>query len=289
MSRIVKILICFVSLMLPNSLTFAQEKKIIIGTGIEYFAADRIYDNTGETFVTDSTFFEFRIPLYMMYQYNKYLNLKLTIPYIYRKTEYIYSDYDKLGKGMGDIDIADEIIIKENIEKGLLYKTTIVLTIPAGTSDLKGALADRELPTGGPLFGSQGVYKYGGSYNINTVLMGEKRFKKNKYSANVGYNITLPVLSNGEVINPGDIFSLELGYGYAVNESTAIGIDYESFSSGRTKVGGTKLDYSPGIIGRLNPNFTVKLPRAELNFVLKIPIHGKNEYKGVGYSFNIVF
>lgn len=289
MDRFIKFVFCSSLLFLASSVSFAQETKLRMGIGMEYFAADRMYDGAGEIFVQESTSFEFRNFVTLIYEYNKYFNLKLVIPYIYRKTEYTLSDYNQLGKGIGDIDLSNEIIVMENLEKGFSAKGALGLTIPTGTNNLKGELDNLKLPTGGPLVGSQGVFQYGGTYNLNVMFEAEKKYNKNRYGANVGYRMTFPVFPNEEKIDPGDIFVFGMDYKYEVNKDTVIGINYESFSSGRTEIGGSKLDYTRGIIGRINPNFTVELPAAKLNFMLKIPIFGRNEYKGLGYVFNIIF
>lgn len=289
MYRFIKIIIYSFLLLLTGSLGFAQETKLRMSIGTEYFAADRMYDGAGEIFVQESTSFEFRNFVTLIYEYNKYFNPKLVIPYIYRKTEYTLPDYNQLGKGIGDIDLSNEIIVLENIEKGFSAKGALGLTIPTGANNLKGELDNLKLPTGGPLIGSQGVFQYGGTYNLNVMFEAEKKYNKNRYGANVGYRMTFPVSANEEKINPGDIFVFGMDYKYDVNKDTIIGIHYESFSSGRTEKGGSKLDHTQGIIGRINPDFTVKLPAAKLNFMLKIPIYGRNEYKGLGYVFNIIF
>ncbi|MBI5555991.1 MAG: hypothetical protein HY920_09110 [Elusimicrobia bacterium] len=277
--------------MLVCSLAFGEDKKLHYGTGIEYFASDRIYDTTGQTIVTDGTVFEFRIPLYLMYQYSKFINLKLTVPYVYRKAEYINGEYDRLGKGVGDIDLSDEIVLKEETERKPLIKSKFILTFPTGTDNIQSCdLGPNELPTGGPLFGSEAVYWYGRTYNLDLVLLAEKTFDKNKYRTNLGYKVTFPTSSTGYRIKTGNVFHFSLGYQRLVAKEASIGIGFETSSAERIKMDSTVLNYSSGITGTLLPDFKVALSEnAKLGFSLKIPVFGKNEYKGVGYAFNIIF
>lgn len=272
-----------------QSFVSAQESKITFGTGLEYFASDRVYDETGGTQVTGNIVFEFRLPMFAAYQFNRYQNFKLIFPYIYRKVEYSDGSFDRLGKGLGDIDISSEMLIK--VETGIVpsLKAKSVLTIPTGKSNLKGSLGSNKMTTGGPLLGSQVVYKYGGTYNFDIALEVAKSLKEHTYLTNIGYKITLPVSANGRRINPGDLFHFGIGYTYSVNKETSIGLYFGSFSSGRTRIDGDNIDYTSGIIGKLGPKISVKLPNSKLNFALQIPIFGKNEYKGIGYSLIILF
>ncbi len=277
--------------MLICSLAFGEEKKVHYGMGVEYFASDRIYDTNGQTIVTDGTVFEFRFPLYLMYQYSKFINLKLTVPYVYRKAEYINGEYDRLGKGIGDIDLSDEIILKEETEGKPLIKSKFIFSFPTGTDNIQSCdLGQHELPTGGPLFGSEAVYWYGRTYNLDLVLLGEKTINKNKYAADLGYKITFPTSSTGYRIKTGNVFHFGLDYKNLVTKETTLGIGFETSSAERIKMDSKALNYTSGIIGTLVPNFEVALSdNALIHFSLRIPIFGKNEYKGVGYAVNIIF
>lgn len=277
--------------MLVYSLVFGAEKKLRYGTGVEYFATDRVYDTNGETIVTDSTVFEFRFPLYFMYNYNELSQLTFKIPYVYRKAEFIDSEFNRAGKGIGDIELYNEMILKKEIGflPQLIGKVGIIL--PTGTDNIQSCdLGDSELPTGGPLMGSDAVYWFGRTYNLVLQLNANKHFSKHTYGSLIGYTYTFPTATTGFRVKTGNIFNIGAGYEYAANNDTSLGIWLKSFSSERIKMDSIKLDYTPVIIGRLEPSFSVLLNSGcKMTFTLQIPVFGKNALKGLGYTYAILF
>jgi hypothetical protein len=268
----------------------AEDQKIIYGIGMESFVSDRAYNGDGDTFVLDSTIMEFRYPVFIGYNYNKWLNAKLTIPYVYRKAEYFEPGMDKLGKGIGDIELANTCRIMNEESKNPQLDIKLAFIIPSGTNDITGAIGSDKLPTGGPLFGSEGVYRYGGSYGIDPSILATKNIGNHKVSADVGYKITTAVSTETYEFNPGNIFHFALGYGYKASENTSIGAVYSNYSSERTEIDSKSINGTSGITGNISPTFAVEINKQySLQFKLDIPIYGQNQYKGIGYSFNIVF
>lgn len=279
-----------VLMMLTGITLYAEECKLNYGIGMESFASDRAYDGDGNTLVLDHTVMEFRYPVFIGYDYNKWLKVRLTIPYVYRKAEYFEPGLDKLGKGIGDIELSNTCQVMDEESKNPQLDIKLAVIIPSGTNDITGAIGSDKLPIGGPLFGSEGVYRYGGSYGIDPSILATKNIGNHKVSAGVGYKITTAVSTDTYEFNPGNIFHFALGYGYEASENVSVGAIYSNYSSERVEIDSTRINGTSGITGNISPTFAVEINKLyTLQFKLDIPIYGQNQYKGIGYSFNVVF
>lgn len=288
--RKVSVFIFSMAMMLVSIASFAADNKLSYGIGIESFVSDRAYNGDGDTYVLDNTVMEFRFPVFISYAYNKWIKTKLTIPYVTRKAEYFDPGMDKSGKGIGDIELANTCLIVEEQSRNPQIDLKLAFLIPSGTNDITGAIGPDKMPTGGPILGSEGVYRYGGSYGIDPSILATKNIGNHKVSADMGYKITTDVSTETYEFNPGNIFHFSLGYGYKASENATIGVVYSNYSSERVEIDGTRINGTSGITGNLSPNFAVEINKMyTLQLKLDIPIYGLNQYKGIGYSFNVVF